>query len=138
MNKLILGTILAVGLCYAKENCEFLNIDDKKYSASFIKAYNFRCTGVKGYDYIDHEVWVKFDQLNAVFSSYYINETERKQEYFGYTEDEKRNGIIGHSSTDLYDEFHVEIKSNYYTTSFENMEKTLLNKWNRLKRCIKN
>lgn len=139
MNKLILCSILAVGLCYCKENCEFLNIDENSYSSSHIKIYNFSCTGVKGYDYVDHNVWVEFDQLNAVSSNYYIDGTDRKHEYFGYRENEKSNGeieIIGISITDLYDEFHIEIKSNCYSTSFESMEKTLLNKWNRLKKYI--
>lgn len=140
MNKLILGTMLAVGLCCAKEHCEFLNIDDRKYSDSFITVYNFRCTGVKGYDYVEHEVLIKYGEyLDAVFSSYYIDETERKREYFNYTENEKKNGdveFIGNKVTYLYDEFHIMIKQNQYTTSFDYMEKTILNKWNRLKKTI--
>lgn len=131
--------MLAVGLCYGKENCEFLNIDEDSYRSSFIKVYNFSCTGVKGYDYVDHEVLVQFNQLYDVSSSYYIDSTERKSEYFGYTENEKSNGeieFIGYSNTYLYDEFHIKIKSNYYIISFESMKKTLLNKWNRLKKYI--
>lgn len=132
--------MLAVGLCCAKENCEFLNIDDGKYSASFIKVYNFRCTGIKGYDYVEHEVLIKYSEyLDAVFSSYYIDGTERKREYFGYIENEKKDGsveFIGSKNVSLYDEFHIQIKDNDNYTSFESMEKTILNKWNRLKRCI--
>lgn len=140
MNKLILGTMLAVGLCCAKENCEFLNIDEGEYSASFTKVYNFRCTGIKGYDYVEHKVSIKFSKyLDAVFSSYYIDGTERKSECFSYAENEKKNGdieFIGYRVTSLYDEFHIMIKLNQYTTSFDYMEKTLLNKWNRLKKYI--
>ena len=138
MNKLLLGTMLAVGLCCAAENCEFLNIDEEKYSASFAKTYNFRCTGDKGYDYVEHEVLIKFNSLDAIFSSYYIDETERKLEVFEYTENEKNGDVefIGYRGVTLYDEFHVEIKQNINTTSFDYMEKTLRNKWNKLKKTI--
>lgn len=132
--------MLAVGLCCAKENCEFLNIDDEKYSYNFIKVYNFRCTGVKGYDYVEHEVFIKYGgYLDVVSSSYYIDGTERKSECFRYTENVKKNGdveFIGYRVTYLYDEFHIITKQNQYTTSFDYMEKTILNKWNKLKKTI--
>jgi hypothetical protein len=132
--------MLAVGLCCAKENCSFTGVDEERYKSSFIKIYNFHCTGAKGYDYVEHAVWVQYDRnLHSVLSSYYIDGTERKVECFEYTENEKKNGDvdnIGLYSITLYDEFNIVTKQNYYTTSFDYMEKTLLNKWNRLKKTI--
>lgn len=138
MNKLILCSMLAVGLCCARENCEFLNIEEKQYST--ISVYNFRCTGIKGYDYVEHEIHINYNKyLSAVYSSYYIEETERKFETFEYTTNEKKNGDtedIGLHCISLYDEFHIEMKGNCYTTSYESVERTILNKWNRLKKTI--
>ena len=140
MNKLILFSMLAVVLCCAKENCEFLNIDEERYSSSLLTAYNFRCTGIKGYDYVEHEVLVQFNSsLDAVFSSYYIDDKERKSEYFNFEENEKKNGdveYIGHKCVFLYDEFHIEMKEDCSFTSLNSMKKILLNKWNKLKRYI--
>jgi hypothetical protein len=125
--------MLAVGLCCAKENCSFTGVDEERYKSSFITIYNFHCTGVKGYDYVEHAVWVQYDRnLHSVLSSYYIDGTERKDEAFDYTTNEKRDGTvdyIGSYSITLYDEFHIVTKQNNYTTSFDYMQKNLLNKW---------
>lgn len=138
MNKLILFSILAVGLCFAKENCKFLNIDTSKYQSTTI--YNFRCTNIKGYDYVDHEVLVKFKSLDAIYSSYYIDSIKRKEETFDYTTNEKKNEeveYIGYKCVNLFDEFNIIIKGNCYITSLESMNNTLVNKWNKLKKNIK-
>lgn len=142
MNKLILCSMLAVGIGCAKENCSFTGIDEEEYRASYIKVYTFQCTGITGYDYVEHKVWVNFGTyLKAIFSSYYIDDIERKTEYFGYTEYHNKDETVedlGEKSISLYDEFHIQIKYNDYYTSIESMEKTILNKWNRLKKYINN
>ena len=131
--------MLAIGLAFSKEDCDFVSLDKEKYRSSDIEVYNFACSGIKGYDYVLHEVHVQLSHLDCIYSTYYIDNKERKQEYFGTTTNEKRNGdieYIGYKSVMLIDEFHVVIKESESYTSFESMENTLRSKWNRLKRYI--
>lgn len=139
MNKLILSTLLAAGVVVAKEHCEFVGTNDYKYK--FTTIYEFHCTGVNGYDYVEHEVFVKHKvDLSGVYTSYYIDGNKRKVETFDYTENEKKNGdveIIGYKCVTLYDEFNIIMHQNESITSFDTMRITLLSKWNKLKRYIK-
>lgn len=139
MKKLIICFII-VGVACAKETCSLIGIDKDKYSNGIhITEYKFQCTGIKGYDYVEHEVLIKFNQLDGIVSRYYIDDTERKTESYGSFIDENEDGtykMIGYVDISLYDEFHIEIKNNNKITSYESMEKTLVNKWNRLKKFI--
>ena len=129
------------GLVCAKEDCDFVKLDKESHRSSNYEIYKFACSGIKGYDYVLHEVWVQFSHLDYIYSTYYIDNKERKTEYFGTTTNEKRNGdieYIGHKSVMLLDEFHIVIKESEYFTSIESMEKILRSKWNRLKRYIDN
>ena len=131
--------MLAVGLAFAKEDCDFVNLDKEKYRSFNMEIYNFACSGIKGYDYVLHEVQVQLSHLDGIYSTYYIDNKERKTEYFQTTTNEKRNGdieYIGSKSVMLLDEFHVVVKEIEQITSYETMEKILRSKWNRLKRYI--
>lgn len=140
MNKILLCFILIVGIACAKETCSLTGIDKDKYrNDSYITEYKFQCIDIKGYDYVEHEVLIKFNKLDGIVSRYYIDDTERKTESYGSFIDENEDGtykMIGYVDISLYDEFHIEIKNNYKITSYESMEKTLVNKWNRLKKFI--
>lgn len=141
MKKLLFLTALTLisGLACAKEDCDFVKLDKESYRSFHIEIYNFACSGIKGYDYVLHKVHVQSSHLDGIYSTYYIDNKERKQEYFETTTNEKRNGdieYIGSKSVMLLDEFHVVVKDVEQITSYETMEKILRSKWNRLKQYI--
>ena len=128
MNKLLLGTLLAVGICYSAEKCSFMNlgtVDGSSY-------YHLKCDDIEESDSVRYIITVNRNEITHIESFYYNNGMKQKYEIIGY---DYRD--IGYVKTIVYDEFKIPIEHNLDYCDKEIMERTIRNKWNKLKRYIK-
>ena len=70
MNKLILGTMLAVGLCYGEEHCELVkNYVDNKYRRTDII-----CLETQRFDSVKYEIYLVSNKIDIIIMNSYENE----------------------------------------------------------------
>ena len=62
MNKLILGTMLAVGLCYGEEHCELIKRVDKIVNTKF----NIMCKETPGFDSVGYEIDLAYHEIYSI------------------------------------------------------------------------
>ena len=62
MNKLIICSILAVGLCCAKENCELI----KKVDETVYTKFNIMCQETPGFDSVKYEIHLAYHEIDQI------------------------------------------------------------------------
>lgn len=128
MNKLILCSMLAVGLCCAKEHCELIKKDDKIVYAGF----DIMCQETPGFDSVKYEIDLAYNEIHRIWVTMFKREMKYEEKHTVVTFEVKEPYC--EVSRDTLDEYGVVtgISVNHYRTAF--CERRFRYVWNKLKK----
>ena len=128
MNKLILCSMLAVGLCCAKEHCELIKKVDRIGYAKF----DIMCKETPGFDSVEYDINLSYNEIHSIWVTMFKRglKYEEKHSIVTFEVKEPYCEVV----RDTLDEYRVitGISEKYYRTA--SCERRFRYVWNKLKK----
>ena len=128
MNKLILCSMLAVGLCCAKEHCELIKRDDRPVYTKFY----IMCQETPGFDSVKYDIHLAYNEINGILVTKFKREMKYEEDFTVVTFEVKEPYC--EVEIDTLDEYEVKtgVSVKHYSTAL--CERRFRYVWNELKK----